>query len=122
MSKKIKLNVTASNNFSNSFPGLLQGDDLPTLVKLLTSKNPDADVAAMVALEGGFNPCDNSTLLGSRKVSTDNVSTSPCDPGFVLDASNGYCYMALDGVNFKDAGADIWYSSLHIFLTSLISS
>ena len=50
-----------------SFPGLIQGDDLPNLVKLLTSKNPDSDIAAMVALDGGYDPCDNTTLFGSRK-------------------------------------------------------
>jgi hypothetical protein len=34
---------------SFSFPGLVPDDEFTTLVKLLSSKNPNLDIAAMVA-------------------------------------------------------------------------
>ncbi len=70
-------------------------------------------MAAMVALEGGYNPCDNSTLLGTRTVSSNNTIKSSCDDGFVLDAANGYCYIALEGIlgygyTYKDVAMSDW--------------
>jgi len=45
-----------------SFPGLLPGDDVVSLVKLLTSKDPDGDITAAVALEGGNDESTSSTF------------------------------------------------------------
>jgi hypothetical protein len=88
-----------------SFPGLLPGDDIVKLVKLLTSKDPDGDISAAVALDGGYNPCDNSSLFNvpqttRRKRSADDG----CDDGFVADAVNGFCYTALLASTFFDDG------------------
>jgi hypothetical protein len=88
-----------------SFPGLLPGDNVVDLVKLLTSKNPDGDIAASMALDGGYNPCDNSSVYNvnqtiRRKRSTNNG----CDNGFVADTANGYCYAALPLSTFLEDG------------------
>jgi hypothetical protein len=77
----------------------------------LTSKNPDSDIAAMVAIDGGYDPCNSSSVFGSR--STTNSTTVPtttasCDAGFVLDSANGYCYIVLQGFYFREDAADIW--------------
>jgi hypothetical protein len=40
------------------------------MLKLLNSKNPDADIAALVANEGGFNPCESSNPGARKKRST----------------------------------------------------
>ena len=56
-----------------SFPGLKPGDDAMGMLKLLTSKNPESDIAALVAIDGGFNPCDNSTVGVKRKKRSTNA-------------------------------------------------
>lgn len=76
------------------------GDNVVKLVKLLTSKDPDGDISAAVALDGGYNPCDNSSVVTRRKRSTD----TGCDVGFVADTVNGLCYAVLSKVTFLDDG------------------
>jgi hypothetical protein len=83
-----------------SFPGLQPGDDVVSLVKLLTSKDPDGDIAAAVALEGGYNACGNSSQQSRKKRSTD----SDCGAGFVADVVNGFCYTVLPTSTFLDDG------------------
>ncbi len=51
--------------------------------------------------------------IDSRTVSANNTIKSPCDDGFVLDAANGYCYIALDGISgygftYKDVAMSDW--------------
>jgi hypothetical protein len=49
-------------------------------MRLMMSKSPDTAIAANVALDGGFNPCDNSSGLTSRKK---RAAVTGCDPGRV---------------------------------------
>ncbi len=85
----------------SSFPGLLPGDNVVSLVKLLTSKDPDGDIAAAVALEGGYNACSNSSQQLRKKRSTEN----DCGAGFVADVVNGFCYNVLPTSTFIDDGS-----------------
>jgi hypothetical protein len=62
------------------FPGLTASDDVLSVMRLMMSKSPDTAIAANVALDGGFNPCDNSSGLTSRKK---RAAVTGCDPGRV---------------------------------------
>ena len=90
-----------------SFPGLLPGDNVINLIKLLTSKNPDGDIAASVALEGGYNPCDNSSTFNQTQTMKQKRSTgSDCKDGFVADVVNGLCYTVLpESTNLDDGSS-----------------
>jgi hypothetical protein len=59
-----------------SFPGLNPGDELAYLLKLMTSKNPDADIATWMVSKGGYNPCDDSSFFGDSSDSTTTPSTN----------------------------------------------
>jgi hypothetical protein len=73
---------------------LRPGDDVIGMIKLLVSKNPDADIAAIVALEGGFNPCANTSAAAATTGRRKRSTVAECDPGFVADDVNKYCYYA----------------------------
>ena len=89
-----------------SFPGLLPGDNVINLIKLLTSKNPDGDIAASVALEGGYNPCDNSSTFNQTQTMKRKRSTgSDCKDGFVADNVNGFCYTVLPKSTYLSDGS-----------------
>jgi len=45
------------------FPGLKASDDILGLLKLMASRNPNNDVTAKTALDGGYNPCKNNLTL-----------------------------------------------------------
>ena len=80
-----------------SFPGLTPRDDVLGLLKLLSSISPDLTIAAQVAFDGGYDPCNNATFfLGqdSKRKKRENIAL--CDPGFVADDANGYCYINMD--------------------------
>jgi hypothetical protein len=49
-------------------------------MKLMTSTNPDSDIAAWAALSGGYNPCDTSSSYGDTTASTTTVAA--CNDGF----------------------------------------
>jgi hypothetical protein len=55
-------------------------DDVLSVIRLMMSKNPDMTIAASVSLDGGFNPCSNSSGLTSRKK---RATTTGCDPGLL---------------------------------------
>ncbi len=47
-----------------------------------------------VAFDGGYDPCNNATFfLGQDSKRKKREVSEPCDPGFVPDTENGYCYM-----------------------------
>jgi hypothetical protein len=73
-----------------SFPGILPKDDILGLLKLMTCKSPMDYLTAKIALEGGYDPC--SKFTGNEKFWSENVG---CDPGFVPDEANGYCYKVM---------------------------
>ncbi len=46
-----------------------------------------------VAFDGGYDPCNNATFfLGQDSKRKKRKDSEPCDPGFVADLDNGYCY------------------------------
>ena len=60
----------------------------------MTSKSPDLNIAAKVAFDGGYDPCNNATFfLGQDSKRKKRENTEPCDSGFVADHDNGYCYI-----------------------------
>jgi hypothetical protein len=63
----------------------------------MASKNPNNDIAAKIALNGGYDPCPTYRLGGAFWDANEG-----CDPGFVPDYTNGYCYMVLPGANFTN--------------------
>ncbi len=81
-----------------SFPGMLPQDDIINLLKMLSSKNPVNEIAAKIALDGGYDPC--SKFTGNENFWK---NTPHCDLGFVVDHANGYCYKVLPSLeNFND--------------------
>ncbi len=77
-------------NLLFSFPGLSTTDDILDLLKLISSNHPDLTIAAQVALDGGYDPCNNKTFHLSKEKKREFIE--PCDPGFVLDSNNELCY------------------------------
>ena len=73
-----------------SFPGILPKDDILSLLKLMSSKNPMNNLAAKIALDGGYDPC--SKFSGNEKFWSQMTA---CETGFIPDYSNGYCYKVL---------------------------
>ena len=69
----------------------------------MTAKNPDADIAASVALDGGYNPCDNSSFYSQKR--RKRQTSNGCDSGFIPDTTNDLCYMALTNLDYLDDGA-----------------
>ena len=64
----------------------------------MSSKNYKKYLSAKIALDGGYNPCNkfsgNENLWAGR---------FGCDPGFIPDKWNGYCYKVLPTLeNFED--------------------
>ena len=95
-------------------PGLLPKDDILSLLKTMTSKNPSSEIAAQILLDGGYDPClkfdDNDPFW------TNHIG---CDDGFIPDYKNGYCYLLLpskknlqDGI---DSCADNYDAELILF-------
>jgi hypothetical protein len=64
----------------------------------MASKNPTNEIATRIALSGGYDPClTHSTdgILWTKKVG--------CDPYFIPDYENGFCYILLSTKeNFGD--------------------
>ena len=65
----------------------------------MASKNPNNDIAAQIALHGGYDPCPTFRLGGTFWDANEG-----CDPGFVPDFANGYCYMVLPELASLDDG------------------
>ena len=74
-------------------------DDVLGLLKLLSSIRPDLAIAAQVAFDGGYDPCNNATffLTEDSKRKKRNV-INICNTGFVADEDNGYCYLNLEKI------------------------
>jgi hypothetical protein len=85
--------------FHSSFPGLLPEDDILSLLKLLSAKNPLNSIAAKIALDGGYDPCDN--FSGNETFWTKNPE---CEPGFIPDYTSGYCYKVLSTLETLNDG------------------
>jgi hypothetical protein len=65
----------------------------------MASKNPTSEIAAKIALDGGFDPCETmnkSDLFWS--------SHEGCEPDFIGDDQNGYCYKVLSTLENLDDG------------------
>ncbi len=65
-------------------------DDILSLLKLMSSKNPVNEIAANIAFEGGYDPCD--TFTGNEIFWTKNDG---CEDGFIQDSNKEYCYKIL---------------------------
>jgi hypothetical protein len=77
-----------------SFPGLTPTDDVLGLLKLLSSIRPDLAIAAQIAFDGGYDPCNNATFfLGLDTKRKKRAILQICDKDFVADEDNGYCYL-----------------------------
>ena len=86
-----------------SFPGLNANDtfdELMNLLKLLTSQSPDAQIVAQIALEGGYDPCANSSGAKRKKRSTSSL----CDEGFSADNTNRICYKSTGISQYQSDG------------------
>ena len=86
-----------------SFPGLNANDtfnDLMNLLKLLTSQSPDAQIVAQIALEGGYDPCANTSGAKRKKRS----ASSLCDEGFSADNTNRICYKSTGISQYQSDG------------------
>jgi hypothetical protein len=73
-----------------SFPGISPKDDILGLLKLMSSKNPVNEIAANIALDGGYDPCTKFT--GNEDFWKKNAG---CDPGFTPGPGNEYCFKVL---------------------------
>jgi hypothetical protein len=82
-----------------SFPGAFPDDNILGLLKLMSSKNYKTDLAAKIALDGGYDPC--TKFSGNENFWRERAG---CEPGFVADKSNGYCYKVLPTLESFNAG------------------
>jgi hypothetical protein len=57
------------------------------MFQLFASRNPSNSIATKILMDGGFYFCDTAT----DKDINWNINYD-CDPGFVADIKNGYCY------------------------------
>jgi len=57
------------------------------------------DLAAKIALDGGYDPC--SKFSGNESFWT---KTPECDADFIPDRENGYCYKVLPNLNNLNDG------------------
>ena len=68
----------------------------------MASKNPTNDIASKILLDRGYDPCskysENPTFWTSIKA---------CDPGFIPDFTNGYCYIMLPNTKNLQDGDDL---------------
>ena len=75
------------------FPGAVPSDDVPNLIKLLLSKDPNSTIRSQVALNGGYKEC----TAEQKRAKNYN-----CSEDFVLDEENMICYKVLNIVaNFS---------------------
>ena len=70
------------------FPGIIRPDKIIDLLSLLSSKDPDNEIATQIILDGGYDPCDT---LGKKSKSFWK-ELEGCGAGFIPDPVNGYCY------------------------------
>ena len=82
-----------------SFPGIVPEDNLLSMLKLMSSKNPSNDISAQTASGGGV--CQK--INENEKFWRENQN---CDSGFVPDYANGYCYKVLPEMKSFDEGDD----------------
>ncbi len=75
---------------NSSFPGINPHDDILSVLKLMSSENPMSEIAANIALVGGYDPCEK--FSGNESFWLNNHG---CQPGFIPDSGNEYCYKVL---------------------------
>ncbi len=64
---------------------------------MLSSVRPDLTIAAQIAFEGGYDPCNNDTFfLGQDSNRKKRNTNEICDPNFEADEENGYCYLSIE--------------------------
>ena len=68
----------------------------------MASKNPTNEIAAKIALDGGYDPC--KTMNKSDLFWRINEG---CGPDFITDFLSGYCYKVLTTVKNLDDGEKI---------------
>jgi hypothetical protein len=56
----------------------------------MSSESPMSEIAANIALERGYNPCDK--FSGNENFFVNNLG---CKPGFIPAPGNEYCYKVL---------------------------
>ena len=64
----------------------------------------DALLQSMVANEGGHDSCDTTPGFSRKLRPRPIAAATPCDPGFVLDAVNGMCYMIPQTIGSFESG------------------
>ena len=69
------------------------------MLQLLASKNPTNIIATKILMDGGFDFC---RIIADKDFKWN--SNHDCDPGFVADIKNGYCYKALSTRKNLDDG------------------
>jgi hypothetical protein len=74
-------------------------DNIIDLLKMMSSKNPSNDITARIAFDNGV--CQK--INQNSKFLKENPA---CDPGFVPDHLNGYCYKVLTDLKTFDDGDD----------------
>jgi hypothetical protein len=71
----------------------------------MSSKNSASEIAANIALEGGYDPCD--FFSGNETFWTSNAG---CNEGFVADSNKEYCYKILSSLeNLSDGRSKCEY-------------
>jgi hypothetical protein len=65
----------------------------------MSSESPMSKVAANIALEGGYDPCDK--FSGNESFWLKNLG---CESGFIPDAANEYCYKVLPTLETLSVG------------------
>jgi hypothetical protein len=88
-----------------NFPGLETGETPLDLISLMTTKSPDALIQAIVARNGGYDPCAGRLFKRKNR----QTSTGTCENGFVHDVTTGYCYhLAAEKTDVDYCGDNSW--------------
>jgi hypothetical protein len=73
--------------------------NVPALLELLLSKNPNSTIRGQVSLFGGYDECEPDIYESVKE-------TLKCPEGFVFNSNNSYCYsIASDEASFQYASA-----------------
>ena len=92
--------------FKFRFPGAKATDDVPNLLKLFLSKDPDSSIRTQVALVGGYDACnvDQNLTYHRKRCARDNN---------IWSEENLSCYKVLNvSTNFNNGYNNICNQSL----------
>ncbi len=67
-----------------------KSDDVPALLELLLSKNPNSTIRGQISLFGGYEECDSDYYESVKE-------SLKCPESFVLNSNNSYCYNIASG-------------------------